>query len=394
MPTAIREVALSSPFSTLDRLGAYDRCMLVFRWGRRVVGRSFVDVVHGRVSEADVAQSARGLGRAPALVWLADTLGYDECATTTPSALTATIAICTRERPDDLARALEGVLRQTRSGHDVIVIDNAPDSSRTREVVARFPSARYVCEPRRGLNAARNRAVQEAAGDVVAFTDDDAVPEAEWLDALLANFSDPRVQCVTGLTLPSELETPAQELFEQVSPFARGFVRRTFDGQHDNPFEVGRVGAGANMAIRRSVLETIGPFDERLDGGMPTRSGGDHEMFVRILSAGHRIVYEPGAVSWHRHRRTHAELVDTIYGYGVGVYSMWSGLVVERREIGVVRLAWAWFKAAHLPELRRMMRRRPPTPASELARAELRGCLHGPRAWLAARRLRPTGAPP
>ena len=48
-----------------------------------------------------------------------------------------------------------------------------------------------------------------------------------------------------------------------------------------------------------SVLETAGPFDERLDAGTPTRSGGDHEMFSRLLATGHRIVYDPAAVSRH-----------------------------------------------------------------------------------------------
>jgi len=250
---------------------------------------------------------------------------------------------------------------------------------------------RYVCEPAAGLNVARNRAMREATGEIVAFTDDDAVPEPGWLANLLRNFADPRVKCATGLTLPLELETDAQELFEMASPFARGFRRRVFDGQHDNPLAVGQVGAGANMALRRQVVDEIGPFDERLDGGTPTRSGGDHEMFVRLLSAGHRIVYDPGAVSAHRHRRSGEELVDTIYGYGVGVYAMWTGLLLERRELGTLRLAWSWFRAAHWPEVRRSLLGRPSTPTSGLVRAELRGCLHGPAAWFASRRLRATG---
>ena len=365
--------------------------MLVFRWRRRVVGRAFVDVRDTRVEAREVAAAAAQLGLAPALAWLADTLRYDERAAVGAPAITATIAICTRERPEDLRRALRGALEQTHTGHDLLVVDNAPQTDRTRRVVAQFPDVRYICEPTPGLNFARNRALSDATGDVVAFTDDDATPEPEWLDALLLNFGDPRVQCVTGLTLPIELETEAQELFEAISPFGRGFRRRVFDGQHDNPLEVGQVGAGANMAIRRRVTADIGSFDEHLDGGTPTRSGGDHEMFVRILAAGHRICYDPAAVSWHRHRRTMEELSDTLYGYGVGVYAMWTKLLLERRELGVSRLAWSWFRAAHLPEIRRLLRRSPETPTSALVRAELRGCLRGPGAWFAAKRLRSNG---
>ena len=76
----------------------------------------------------------------------------------------------------------------------------------------------YVRENRPGLDAARNRALREATTPVVAFTDDDAVPEPAWLGHLLRPFEDPRVLCTSGLTLASELETPAQEWFERLQP--------------------------------------------------------------------------------------------------------------------------------------------------------------------------------
>jgi hypothetical protein len=140
------------------------------------------------------------------------------------------------------------------------------------------------------------------------------------------------------------------------------------------------------MAIRRDLIARVGPFDERLDAGTPSRSGGDHEMFARILCGGYRIAYEPAAVSWHRHRRTRAELFDTVFGYGVGVYAMWTGFLLEKRELGVLRLAWSWFRHQHLPELLSALRGAPVSDRSALIRAELRGCLRGPGAWLASRR--------
>ncbi|HKT79984.1 MAG TPA: glycosyltransferase [Vicinamibacterales bacterium] len=361
--------------------------MLVFRWERRIVGRSVVTVRSGKVDAESIRHAAGAVSRDLRFVWLAKMLQYDDREVVSPTPLTATAVICTRDRADDLERALEGLTRQTRRADEILVIDNAPSSDRTRDVVHRFSTVRYIRVPAPGLNLARNRAIAESSTDIIAFTDDDATPEPEWLESLLRNFGDPRVMCATGLTLPSELETEAQELFEQLSPFARGFRQRTFDGQHDNPLEVGFIGAGANMALRRSIFDEVGPFDPRLDGGTPSRSGGDHEMFVRILAAGHRILYDPSAVSWHRHRRTHAELMATLYGYGVGVYAMWTGLVLEQHEIGVARLAWSWFRSAHWPEIRRAIHRRPPTIASSAVRSEFLGCLNGPRAWFASKRL-------
>lgn len=398
MPTAIRNVELSQPLTGQEDLQCYSRAMLVLRWRGRVAGRLFVDVAAGRL---DAAQIEDAIARAKTVdisqARLDDLLGYDERDVVGATRLTATVAICTRERPDDLRRALAAVTALAGSGHrgdgyDLLVIDNAPASDATRRVVQQFPRVRYICEPVRGLNAARNRALREARGEVVAFTDDDAAPEPEWLGSLLKNFGDPRVLCVTGLTLPSELETEAQELFERHCPFARGFRRHVFDGLRDNPLHVGPVGAGANMALRRNVLARVGPFDERLDAGTAARSGGDHEMFARILTAGYRIAYDPAAVSWHRHRRTKEELLDTVYGYGVGVYAMWTGMLLERRELGALKLAWSWLRHGQLPVLLAARRGRSPQAHAELVRAELRGCLHGPRAWFAARRLRSAGA--
>ena len=393
MPTAVREVELSLPLRDIETPPTNPQCMLVLRWRRRIVGRIFVPVHDGRLPATDIALAIKAAANIHGLYsWLEEAISYDGRIVTDAVELSASVVICTRERPQDLRRALDAVTRLAHKNHEVIVVDNAPDTAATKQVVDGFPAVRYVCEPRRGLDAARNRAVREATGDIIAFTDDDAIVEPEWLDALIANFADARVQCATGLTLPLELDTESQELFEEHCSFSRGYRRRVFDGQCDNPFAVGPVGAGANMAMRRTVFDRVGEFDERLDAGTPTRSGGDHEMFVRILSAGYRIAYDPAAVSWHRHRRTRGELLETVFGYGVGVYAMWTGLLLEKRELGVLRLAWGWFRHQHLPALVSAWRGAARSERTELVRAELRGCLHGPQAWLAARRAPAPGA--
>jgi GT2 family glycosyltransferase len=299
----------------------------------------------------------------------------------------ATVAICTRDRPDDLARALRAVTAAAQ-GRPVLVVDNCPSSSAARDLVHAWPGVRYVREDKPGLNAARNRAVREASTEVVAFTDDDAAPEPAWLDALLRGFDHPLVAAVTGLTLPLELETPAQEWFERVTPFGRGYFRLVFDPMHCSPHVAGRVGAGANMAVRRAALHAAGAFDERLDAGTPTRSGGDHEMFGRLLARGYRIVYEPAAVSRHRHRRTWQELRDTLQGYGTGVYAMWTGHVLERGDMSVMRQAFRWAVRVQVPTLVRSLFGRPDAPPLDLVTAELRACLRGPFAWQASRRQR------
>ncbi len=140
------------------------------------------------------------------------------------------------------------------------------------------------------------------------------------------------------------------------------------------------------MALRRSVMQRVGLFDEALDAGTLTRSGGDSEMFTRILAAGYPIVYDPVALSWHRHRRTWEELRHTFYGYGIGVYAAWTRSLLVEGELSVLKLPWGWFRYDQLPALlRSLLRRRNRIPLNLLL-DELRGCAVGPWAYLASRK--------
>lgn len=318
--------------------------------------------------------------------WLHDYLGWEPVPDPDPTQPTATVAVCTRDRSQDLRRCLEAVLRLPDDGQEVLVVDNCPSTDATRRLVETFQGVRYVLEERAGLDVARNRALREARHQVVAFIDDDAVPDPGWLRGLLRNFDDPLVLCVTGLTMPLELETEAQEWFERYSSFCRGFKRAVFDQKSINPLAAGRVGAGANMALRRCVMELVGPFDEALDAGTPTCSGGDTEMFSRILAGGYRIVYDPSALNWHRHRRTWEELRHTLYGYGAGVYALWIRKLLFERELTVLKLAWGWFRRHQLKKLLRSLLRRPNSTPIGLLLAELHGCAVGPWAYLSSRR--------
>src|SRR5262249_40184507 len=141
----------------------------------------------------------------------------------------ATVAVCTRGRPDDLEQCLTSLTHLDYPSLRVLVVDNAPDDDAVETLVRTQASPiDYVCEPRPGLDWARNRAIVEATTDVLAFTDDDAIAEPGWLKALVGPMvEDPGVMVTTGLVVPLELETEAQHLFERHGGLGRGFVRRT-----------------------------------------------------------------------------------------------------------------------------------------------------------------------
>lgn len=394
MPTTVVDVDLADGFADIADLDPYTQAYLVIRLDRVPVGHAWVPVARGRIPADRVRAAAAGALPALSRRWLERQVGG--CAAVAGILPTATIVICTRERPDDLARTLAAVVEESAGEHPVLVVDNRPVTTATHDLVRRYPTVRYVREDTPGLNAARNRALRESQTDIVAFTDDDATPERGWLAALRGAFGHPLVLGVTGLTLPLELETEAQEWFERLSPFGRGYFRHEFDPIECSPNVAGGIGAGANMALRRDVLRLVGPFDETLDAGTPTRSGGDHDLFARVLAGGYRLVYEPAAVSRHRHRRTWAELRETIHGYGVGVYASWTGQLLRQANLSVVKQAALWFGRTQAPMLVRALARRPGAAPADLLLTELAGCLRGPFAWAASqRRRRPTaGARP
>lgn len=387
MAARVLDVELTQPLHEVSGLDAYDEALIVLRFRGRPVGQTRRPISGGRLdlpgAHAELVEAA-----GPCLVerWVHEFLGWSDDPA--PRAEPATVAVCTRDRPDDVRRCLEGLVQQPDRGDELLVVDNAPSTEATADVVAAFPRVRYVREPRPGLNRARNRALREARHDVVAFNDDDAVPDPGWLDALVRNFDDPAVACVTGLTMPLELETEAQELFQRLSPFGRGFRRVVFDATTVSPLAVGPIGAGANMAVRVSALDEVGPFDEALDAGTPTRSGGDSEMFSRLLGAGLRIVYDPAALNWHRHRRTRQELRQTLYGYGVGISAFLTRSLLVRGEWTAPVVAWKWFRHRHAPDLVRALLGRPGPRPLDLVVAELGGCLAGPWAYLRSRGAR------
>ena len=386
MATAILDLEISKlpPEITVEE--RYSKALILIRLHGKPIGQALLPVVGGRLGGDELRETLmNAAGDNLWKNWLYDTLEWDERGSVEALPI-ATVAVCTRDRPEDLRRCLEAFMQLPDDGQEYLVIDNCPATDATKELVKNYSKVRYVREDLPGSSAARNRALREAKHEFVAFTDDDAVPDPNWLRSLLWNFSDRRVVCVTGLIMPLELETEAQEWFERYSPHGRGFERRIFDGAHCNPLIVAPVGVSASMVLRKSAIESIGLFDEALGVGTPAKCGEDHELYARILTAGYCIVYEPRALSWHRHRRDWEDLRKTMYCYGVGVYAFWTRTLVKNRELGVVRLALGWLYSQQIPELFASLRKQPGSIPSDLLLAQLRGCISGPMAYFASRK--------
>lgn len=305
--------------------------------------------------------------------------------------------VCTRGRSELAARAVGSLLRQP--AYEVLVVDNAPCDDSTRSLIeGRFAGARYVVEPVRGLDFARNRALSEATGDVVAFLDDDAVAAPGWAEALAEVFdSNPRVGACTARVEALSLETSAQRLFEENGGFSRGVERIRLPVDAAGPLHGHRapliawavsVGSGCSFALRRRLALDLGGFDVALDLGEQLPGGGDHDMLWRTLAAGYEVVYEPAALAHHEHRRERGAVYAQLAGHQRGLLAFLAKAVANSRGSQRVSV-FAFFLWRLLKPGIRLARRsvgRDPLPASALWLMWKNAIMGGP-AYLSARRV-------
>jgi glycosyltransferase involved in cell wall biosynthesis len=215
------------------------------------------------------------------------------------------VIVATRNRAALLAKTLDALLGQDwpATRLEVIVADNG-SADGTRDVVCRAAARPFVCDIRYlivatpGKSHAVNAALACAQGDLMAFTDDDVQPEPAWVRSLAAAFERESIDFVAGRVKPIwETAPPAW-----VSPALYGVLAVPDNGAAAQVIDsdAGILPIGANMAVRRTVIERLGGLRVdlgKLDGSL--RTGEDHEFFLRMLHAGFRGIYEPTAVVHH-----------------------------------------------------------------------------------------------
>jgi glycosyltransferase involved in cell wall biosynthesis len=246
----------------------------------------------------------------------------------------ASVVICTRDRPNDLARCLSSLRDQTLRPSEVIVVDNASRDRATLDVAQRAGVV-YVREDRPGLDIARNTGALRSRSDIVVYTDDDVLLHPRWLERMVTAFDTPQVAAVTGLVLPAELATPAQVHFETYWSFGQGYERIDHRVSRSagagDVYPAWKVGAGASMAFRREIFDRVGFFDERLDVGQAGCSG-DSEYWYRLLANGFVCRYEPSSIAFHFHRRSWDDLSRQIFHYMRGHAA---ALMVQYERTGI-----------------------------------------------------------
>jgi glycosyltransferase involved in cell wall biosynthesis len=222
---------------------------------------------------------------------------------------TCSVVVCayTEERWPEIVRAVESLKHQTVCPHEIfLVIDHNEVLHRRAEremngvILLRNTGAQ-------GLSGARNTGLSACTGDVVAFLDDDAAAEPEWLATLAKWYANCRVVAAGGRIRPA---------WSQAHPawFPNEFlwvVGCTYEGMPEKAAPVRNL-IGANMSFRRSIFGAIGGFNEKLGRKRDNQMGGEEtELCIKALQRFEEsfIVYDPDAVVHHQVPRNRSSLM-------------------------------------------------------------------------------------
>lgn len=232
--------------------------------------------------------------------------------------------ICTLNRIDYLRKAIKSLAEQTlpKDHYEILVVDNGSTDDTRQAVLEEFSSVRnlrYLYEPILGLSQARNTGWKSAHGRYVAYLDDDAIANSNWLEKILSVFeaipSD--VGCLGGRVVPI-WKTPR-------TPWLPAELLSYLSIMHpsNNPaiLDHNRHIAGANIAFPRNIIDAVGGFQTDL-GRKGNKLLSNEEILLRrqIEAKGYSCFYHPEIVVWHHvpaNRVTKGYLLRRLYWQGV-----------------------------------------------------------------------------
>lgn len=210
------------------------------------------------------------------------------------------VVVCSYNGAATLADCCEGLLNLDYPDYEVIVVDDGSTDDTPR--IARRYGLHLISTENRGLSCARNTGWQAATGSIVAYTDDDARPDPQWLKYLAVTFM---TTSHTGVGGPNIAPAGDGRIADCVANAPGGPVHVLLSDSEAEHIP------GCNMAFRRAALEAIGGFDPRF-----RVAGDDVDMCWRLLDAGTTLGFSPAAMVWHHRRNSSRTYWKQQRGYG------------------------------------------------------------------------------
>jgi O-antigen biosynthesis protein len=210
------------------------------------------------------------------------------------------VVVCTYNGGRTLRDCLTALEKLDYPNYEVVVVNDG-SSDNSAQIAAEFPF-RLITTPNRGLSAARNTGWQKSSGDIVAYIDDDAYPDAHWLRYLAMTFESSSHAAIGG---PNVGPPGDGFIAECVLNAPGGPVHVMLDDSHAEHVP------GCNMAFRREALGGIGGFDDQF-----RVAGDDVDVCWRIQERGWTIGFSPAALVWHHRRNSVRTYWKQQFGYG------------------------------------------------------------------------------
>jgi glycogen(starch) synthase len=206
------------------------------------------------------------------------------------------IIVCTDGRPAALANTLRCLTYLNGPAFEVCVVRGPTEDGVGQVLESWAGTIKVARNPERNLSASRNLGIAMASGDIIAFVDDDGLPEPEWLNDLASAFEDPKVGGAGGIVM-DHTGTQPQYLYASANRLGNTDWQRTTPAHEYNfplSFEFPYI-QGTNSAFRRQALLSVGGFDEEFEFYLD-----ETDLCCRLIDAGWLIRQLPNAVVHHK----------------------------------------------------------------------------------------------
>jgi len=210
------------------------------------------------------------------------------------------VVVCSYNGARTIGDCLDGLARLDYPDYEVIVVDDGSRDA-TAAIAHRYAPV-LIQTPNRGLSHARNAGLAAATGEIVAYIDDDARPDPQWLRYLAATFMSTAHAGVGGPNIAPPGDGPIAECVARAPGGPVHVLLNDREAEHI---------PGCNMAFRKSSLEAIGGFDPQF-----RTAGDDVDVCWRLLARGWTLGFHPAALVWHHRRNSLRTYWRQQIGYG------------------------------------------------------------------------------
>lgn len=229
------------------------------------------------------------------------------------STRSVTVVIPTYNRRLLLKQCLDAIARQTYpvSLFDVIVVDDGSKDG-TEDFIREYSkdlkiNFTFFKQQNSGPAAARNRGIQHAKGEIIAFTDDDCIPADNWIEEGVKLFVDPFIGGVGG-----GIRQVGNGITSEFIEFHRIWQVPIIEGKANYLIT-------ANAFYRRDILVSVGGFEE----GIKNPGGEDPDISMKIRECGYVLKVNENSIVYHAHKESLKGFYKTFYNYGRGTNYLW-----------------------------------------------------------------------